>query len=197
MNSVKVVFLGTTGVGKTCIINRLTHDKFKPNTINTLGVMFVPKIISIPKSKLKVKFNIWDTAGQEKYKSLAFNYYRDADVVLLVYDVTLSYTFEQMKVWLKQVKDNVSKHVKLVLLGNKIDLIEGEMTTTLEAEEFAQENDMMFRFVSAKTGEGLSDLLEELGANFSLPKTSRKGLRSREHQIKLDKEKNSPSEGCC
>ena len=102
----KVVLIGETGVGKTSILLRYITNKFNPGQFSTIGLSYVDKIIKIDNDKI-IKLEIWDTAGQEKFRSLARAFYRNIDVGILVYDVTNKSSFEEIKkFWIKDIKDN-------------------------------------------------------------------------------------------
>ena len=107
----KVILIGETGVGKTCIIVRFISDEFK-DTISTTGASYASKIIDFEEYKKKVQYQIWDTAGQEKYRGLTKIFYKDARIVILVYDVTRRATFEEIKnYWYNQIKQNSPKDI--------------------------------------------------------------------------------------
>ena len=108
----KVVLIGRSGVGKTSIISRYTTDNFKESLMTTAGPSFNVKIMEFPEEKEKIKFEIWDTAGQEKYRSLTKIFYKDAGIAILVYDITRRETFEEIqKYWYYQVKESAPKNI--------------------------------------------------------------------------------------
>ena len=107
----KIVLIGESGVGKTCILQRYINDIINPNVMPTIGTTFSTKIIEIKEYNKKIKFELWDTAGQEKYKSLAKIFYRNADVCVFVYDITNKNSFNEIKnFWIKDVKDNIQEN---------------------------------------------------------------------------------------
>jgi len=110
--SCKVVLLGESGVGKTSIIDRFLNGRFSPDISPSQGASFGTKTIDLDDSgKKKIKFDIWDTAGQEKFRSISKIFYRDANAVIFVYDITSRNSFEELKnYWIKQVEDNTSKN---------------------------------------------------------------------------------------
>ena len=108
----KVVLIGETGVGKTCIISRYVNNSFKEQVNSTLGANFLTKSIIMEDYKQSIKFEIWDTAGQERYRALAKVFYKNAAVCVLVFDITKRKTFEELKnYWYKQIKENGPKNV--------------------------------------------------------------------------------------
>ena len=125
--TVKVVLLGETTVGKTSIISRFIKDSFDPNCITSLGASFISKNLYFPEFKKTIKFDIWDTAGQEKYRSITKMFYKDASAAILVYDITREESFLEIKnFWFKEVKENSSEDLVVALVGNKKDLYEYE-----------------------------------------------------------------------
>ena len=120
----KVVLIGESGVGKTCIINQFIYNKFDTETMSSLTAQFALKIIEFPDNK-RITFHIWDTAGQEKYRGLAGIFYKDADAVILVYDVTSKTSFDELKnYWYGQIQKIENKNVVIAVAANKSDLYE-------------------------------------------------------------------------
>ena len=120
----KVVLLGETGVGKTCLIERYTKSEFHDNFAPTLGGTFIEKEVTYKKYNKTIKFQIWDTAGQEKYRSINKLFYSDANIAILVYDITKRESFDNIRRWLDEVKEFAPKSITLILVGNKKDLEE-------------------------------------------------------------------------
>ena len=113
----KVVLLGKSGVGKTSIINRYISNSFKDSVMSTPGANFTVKKVEFPEEKEKIKFEIWDTAGQEKYKSLAKVFYNNASSCILVYDITSKPSFEDIKnYWVEELKKNAPKNTSMQLI---------------------------------------------------------------------------------
>ena len=109
---VKVVLLGESGVGKTSIISQFTANKFNPRCPTSVSAQFISKIINFPEYNKKIKFEIWDTAGQEKYRSLTKIFYKDAGAAILVYDITRKESFEEIqKYWINQIKEFAPKNI--------------------------------------------------------------------------------------
>ena len=148
---IKLVVLGDTSVGKTNLLLRYVNDKFDAHSQPSLGMDYLTKDMEIDDYNIKVQF--WDTAGQEKYRSIALSYFRAADGILLIYDLARRETFENIKDWLRDVRENSTKENKIMLVGNKIDLEEEREVTTEEGESFAKENGLFFYETSAKTNE--------------------------------------------
>ena len=151
----KVVLLGETGVGKTCLIERYTKSEFHDNFAPTLGGTFIEKEVTYKKYNKTIKFQIWDTAGQEKYRSINKLFYSDANIAILVYDITRKETFDEIKnYWYEQVKENSPKNIQIVLVGNKSDLYEFQEVPTEDVKEFADEFGVNAYECSAKTAVG-------------------------------------------
>ena len=148
---IKIVLVGESGVGKTNLLTRYTLDEFNQSAKATIGMDFTSKEVYISGYTAKAQF--WDTAGQEKYKSIARSYYKLADGVLLVYDVTRRETFDRLKSWLDELKANSSKSAKVILIGNKTDIINEKRVSTEEGKKFAIDNGMFFWETSALTND--------------------------------------------
>ena len=159
----KVVLVGESGVGKTCIIAQFTSGKFDPSTVSSLTAQFIRKTLEFPEGK-SLTFDIWDTAGQEKYRSLAKIFYKDAKAVILVYDVTNEKSFTEMKdYWYEQIKQLGDKDIILAIAANKSDLYEEKKVENEKGEAFAQEIGAIFVSTSAKNDSGIQALFDNIG----------------------------------
>jgi small GTP-binding protein len=156
----KIVMVGDSGVGKTAIVSRMSEGTFLPGHIPTVGAQFVTGNLSIDGNRLP--FELWDTAGQEVYRSLVGFYARDARGALLVVDVTSRQSFDSLAEWLKFVRGE-SPGVKLVLFANKIDMVEQRVLTNEVLKAFADQNGLDLFQGSAKTGQAVPDAFERLG----------------------------------
>ncbi|GBE79595.1 P-loop containing nucleoside triphosphate hydrolase protein [Sparassis latifolia] len=117
----KIVIMGNTGVGKTSLLHRYTHNKFDPkNTTSTTGAFFVTKKVYV--DGIKVRLQLWDTAGQERFRSMAPMYYRGANAALLLYDITNASSFDDIRGWLEELKKNCSPDLIIYIVGSKADL---------------------------------------------------------------------------
>ena len=165
--NVKVVLLGDSGVGKTCIISRYISNTFDANSASTNGASYTSKKISYDDLGKQIVLDIWDTAGQEKYKSLTKFFYKDAQVCILVYDITLKQSFDNLKdYWVAQIKENADKNLILGVAGNKSDLYENEAVPDKEAREFAKSINAIFVLTSAQNNSGVRKLFEDMGNRF-------------------------------
>ena len=161
----KIVLLGDSQVGKTSIISRITNDNFEEE-ISTIGAAFNTYMISTPSGTIQLQ--IWDTAGQEQYRSMTPMYYRSSDAILFVFDITNFPSFESIKGWIKEVQATSSNRTKFVLVGNKADL-SNKVVTLEDAQKLCSECQMCFyKEVSAKSGYNIYSLFQqvaELGLN--------------------------------
>ena len=159
---IKLLTLGETEVGKTSIVLRYSDDKFHDNKIATIGIDFKIKIIK--KGDKKIKVSIYDTAGQERFKNIVKHYYKGANGVLLIYDITKRDTFEKLEFWLEDLKENSDNlnNLFIYLIGNKNDLEERREVDFEEANKFAKEKNIPYIEVSAKTGNNIKKLFDEM-----------------------------------
>ena len=167
----KVVLLGESGVGKTCIINKFTSGIFDPEVTTSLSAQFVSKTIEFKDLKQTIKFDIWDTAGQEKYRSLAKIFYKDAKVICLCYDITSLRSFTVLKdYWYEeQVKTNSDSDAIFAVVANKNDLYEIAQVKDEEGKAFAKQIKGIFQSTSAKSDSGISALFENIGRKYFNP----------------------------
>ena len=161
----KVIFVGDSSVGKSCIINRYINDSFQ-NQVVTLGCNSLLKTITI--DKYNIKFDIWDTAGMEKFRSLNAQFYKDANIVILVYEIINLNSFNSIKnYWYNDVIENSNKNVILGLIGNKSDLyLENEEVSEEDARNYANEINAVFKLTSALNGSGINELFEILAKEY-------------------------------
>ena len=188
--TIKIVLLGETSVGKTSIISRFASNSFNPNTLSSLSAQFVSKTVEIDGKSLKL--DLWDTAGQEKYRALAKIFYKDARVIIFVYDITNEKTFEEIKnYWYNETKENVEEDVIYCLVGNKNDLYEEEKVSEKEAQEYADQINAIFKSTSALSNTGIPNLFDNvvrkiLNPNFDYKAADKK--LAEEFQKKHDEE---------
>eukprot|EP01017_Pseudomicrothorax_dubius_P031985 TRINITY_DN4139_c0_g1_i4.p1 TRINITY_DN4139_c0_g1~~TRINITY_DN4139_c0_g1_i4.p1 ORF type:complete len:210 (+),score=13.41 TRINITY_DN4139_c0_g1_i4:118-747(+) len=160
----KIVLLGDSGVGKTSIITRYVRDDFTPDGEQTNGIAFESKVVRHKNDTFKL--NIWDTAGQEKYHSLAPMYYKEAHAALLVYDVTSKTSFEVLKEWVKELREYGPPNLVIAIAGNKIDLIGQVEVDYMEASIYAKSLNALFALTSAREDKGISDLFTHIIEEF-------------------------------
>ena len=166
----KVVLLGDSGVGKTCIISRYISGAFDQNSPSTNGASYASKILTFENLNKTISLDIWDTAGQEKYKSLTKFFYKDAAVAILVYDITKKESFDNMKsYWYEQLQEFGSKNIILGVAGNKCDMYEKEEVPEGDAKQFAEKIGAFFEITSAKNNTGITDLFMNAANRFVDP----------------------------
>ena len=160
----KVVVVGDSGVGKTNLIKRFIVNIYNPNTKATVGVEFLSKSYTINDKVFKIE--IWDTAGQERYKSITAAYYKGAKGALIVYDITQKDSFENINKWMSEVRDKSTKDLKILIVGNKTDLVNERQVSTEEALSKAKELESPVMEASALDGSNVKaafyDLLKEM-----------------------------------
>lgn len=154
----KIVFMGDSGVGKSSIAERIVNDTFSVGTEATIGASYFSKCII--KDKQTYCFNIWDTAGQEKYNCLVPLYYRNSDVAIIVYDITNKKSYDNAIKRIPELRQKSSVST-IMLIGNKTDLVD-RVITTADTEVFAKENNVLFIETSAKNAFHTKDLLENM-----------------------------------
>jgi Ras-related protein Rab-8A len=156
----KILTIGESGVGKTCIAQRFVKDKFNKNHLATIGVDYFDKKLHINNKDIRLK--IWDTAGQERFKTLTAQYYKGADGILLVYDVTDEESYEKIRDWMGQITLNTKKDdIGLVLLGNKCDIQQRKVTKGM-GDKLGEELKIKYFETSALSGQGINESFEEL-----------------------------------
>ena len=161
---IKVILLGDSGVGKTCIINRYINDEFNPNSKTTLGSNASSKVIK--RGQVSYILNLWDTTGQEKYHSITNLFIKGSNIVILVYAINSLSSFEGLDFWYKSVQEKLEgENYALAVVGSKSDLIEEEeeVVSEEEAKKFAKEKNAIFKLVSSKEDpEGINNLFDTL-----------------------------------
>ena len=168
--TVKVVLLGESGVGKTSIIAQFTAGKFDPDCVTSLSAQFVSKTVEFQNVNKAIKFDIWDTAGQEKYRALAKIFYKDAKGILLVYDITDAKSFNEVKsYWYNMIKQNADPDAIVAIVANKSDLYGNEQVNNEEGKEFAKSVGAFFQSTSAKSDTGITSLFENIGQKYFNP----------------------------
>ena len=155
----KLLFLGDTSVGKTSLLLRYTEDKFD-SSLPTLGVDVKYKYLTYENKKIRL--DIWDTAGQERFRGIAKNYFRGANGIIFVFDISNKDTFNKLKVWMSDAKQNMRPGTEMVIAANKIDLEKKRAVSKETIEEFGEKNNIKIFNTSAKTGEGVGEVITDL-----------------------------------
>ena len=146
-------------VGKSNILSRYAKNTFKPNHEITIGCEFMAKNIQL-KDKI-IRIQIWDTAGQESFRSITRSYYKNSTCAFIVYDITFKKTFDNVIIWLNECRDMCYKNILICLIGNKIDLEDKREVTFEDGENFAKENNLLFFETSAKNGNNINEIFLE------------------------------------
>ena len=156
----KILTIGESGVGKTCVLRRFVENKFLKKHLATIGIDFKTKTLNINNQEIKLK--IWDTAGQERFRNITTQYYKGADGIVLVYDVTDEASYDKIRDWMEQILSNTQQdEIGLVLLGNKCDM-EPRSVTEEMGKQMADELKISYFETSALTGEGIKEAFEKL-----------------------------------
>ena len=164
---IKLIILGDTGVGKTSIINRYIENKFTDNIPSTIGSNYIGK--NLKRGDKQYVLNIWDTTGQEKYRSVTKLFVQEAKIVVLVYSINSKESFNVLDIWYKQVLDICGENIILAVVGNKTDLFDqneyedNELISEEEGKKYATDKNALFKLVSAKIDrKGINSLFDEL-----------------------------------
>ena len=199
--SCKVVLVGDTGVGKTSIIERYINNKYDENQKTTLVSSYTFKKIDIKKYNKSISLDIWDTAGQEVYRSLSKNFYLNASIAILVYDISRKASFESIRdYWHEQLKTFGEEKMVFDIVGNKTDLFQKEEVPENEARDFAKSINAGFHLVSCKDSVGIKDLFEDCGKKYlednDLTKEDSNNKKNK-NKIVLDNNKKTEKKTCC
>ena len=164
---VKVVLVGDPGVGKTCIIQRYVNNSYSEFNDSTISSTYTNKILEFKEYDKKLSLDIWDTAGQELYRAMAKNFYLNAAIGILVYDIRRRDSFDAIKnYWVDQMKESGEEDMILGIAGNKCDLFTEEEVPEEEAKKYAQSIGAIFKPTSCKESIGIDELFKECGKKY-------------------------------
>ena len=164
----KVTLIGDSGVGKSSIIGRYISGIFRGDTLTTSGANYSQKIYQ--RKNQKVRLNIWDTAGQEKFRSLGRNFYKDAYIICIIYDITNKQSFKNVQeIWYPEIEKHGEKYKILAIVGNKCDLYEDEEVEEKDINSFAEKIGGKYFLVSAKNGNGIEEMFKTLAKMYLNP----------------------------
>ncbi|KAJ3450983.1 ras-related protein rab-5c [Anaeramoeba flamelloides] len=188
----KIVLLGDLGAGKSSLSVRYSEDQFDENKEPTITTHFITKTIKLKTHK--VKLDVWDTAGEERYKSVVPTYYRSASGAIVVYDINDKGAFEKAKFWIKELFRYGEKDIIIFLVANKSDL--EHKADSVEASKYCELNCYFYFETSAKTGENVVNIFDSMARKFEYE--PRRGPEPKPFVIGLEEiEKNSKKSGCC
>ena len=163
--TIKILLLGDSNVGKTLLIGKFIKDDFSENTLNTIGLDLKCKSLILEDKKINVQ--LWDTAGQEKYKSMTTSYYRGVNIIIVVFDVTKQESFNHVKNWIADIDKFARPNVMKILVGNKIDLINERVISNEEGKKLSQQFKIKFFETSAKSSEGVKEMFESVCKDYT------------------------------
>ena len=201
---IKLLLIGDSGVGKSCLLLRFSDGSFTTSFITTIGIDF--KIRTIELDGKRIKLQIWDTAGQERYRAITSAYYRGAIGALLLYDVTAALTFNSLSRWLQELRENADSNIVVMLVGNKCDLQELRAVSTEEGVEFSKSENLLFIETSARDStnvqESFTTLITEVVRRLSKNdlkdnKTVAPGQPEKGVSITHQENHNESGKGCC
>ena len=189
----KVVLVGESGVGKTSIIKQFTAHSFDPDCQASISSQFSSKVVNINDTKKAIRFDLWDTAGQEKYRSLAKIFYKDARIIIFVYEITNKKSFEGLQnYWYQQVNSSCLPNVIFALVGNKNDLYNISEVNEEEAMKWADSIGAIFQTTSALSNTGIDVLFQLVGKKFLNPNfdyKSEEDLKKQQYEKKKEDQK--------
>ena len=200
----KYIIIGDASVGKSNLLMKFAHNKFTDEYQTTIGVEFGAKNIHINDQIYRIQ--IWDTAGQENFRSITRAYFKNCVCAMVVYDITCRKSFENIQNWLQDVHDQSPETVLIALIGNKIDLEDKRIVSTEEGEEYAIQNGLLFMETSAKSGEGVEEIFKKtaqeiekkINDNYYDLNSETCGIkRGKTNNINLNDTKNKDKKGCC
>ena len=170
INNYKIVIIGDINVGKTSILSRFRYGSFEPAYMPTLGIDFFTKNLFYEDKTIRLI--LWDTAGQERFRSLIPSYLKNADCIVIVFDLSNKNSFISLNHWLESAKDNTIEGTIFLICGNKSDLKEKRAVTNEEINQYIEKNDLLYVECSARNGEGIKELFNTIAkslgeANFA------------------------------
>ena len=187
----KLMVIGESKVGKTSLIKRFTKDQFGGVYLTTVGMDFQDKIIGIENKK--VRLQVWDSAGQERFRNITKSYFQSSDGLLVVYDIADKESFEKISFWMNSIKNYAPENVKLILVGNKCDLVNERQVSFEEGENYAKKYNIKFFEASAKDGTNVNELFFYL-ANEIYQNDKTKG---KDKGVKIESGNKKGKKKCC
>lgn len=191
----KIVVIGDSGVGKSCLINQYINGTFHNTYISTIGVDFFVKEKTVDDKR--VKLQIWDTAGQERFRTITYSYYRHADAVILVYDVTNLETLNNLDHWMSEIRRFISEHVPIILIANKIDLVKDSVTSTLDGQKVATKYNLSFFELSALDRDKIDMTMSYLTSKMINKRSERSNILDDKDTVRVSSSDVASRGRCC
>lgn len=193
----KVVVIGDSGVGKSNLLSRFTRNEFNLESKSTIGVEFATRSVSLEGKTIKAQ--IWDTAGQERYRAITSAYYRGAVGALVVYDITKVESFENVKKWLDELKENATADITMMLVGNKIDLgTQARVIGTEQGKTFAEQNGISFMEASALTSSNVEASFHQILSEIYHKKAHKEQeQQAASNSVNVNQAADKKKGGCC
>lgn len=198
---IKLLLIGDSGVGKSCLLLRFCDDAWTPSFITTIGIDF--KIRTIELDGKRIKLQIWDTAGQERFRTITTAYYRGAMGILLVYDVTDERSFNNIRTWHANIEQHASEGVNKILIGNKSDWTDKRAVTEEQGRELANELGIKFMETSAKINEGVEEAFFTLARDIkarlidSQADSAVPAMSAGDGSVKVNQPQSQTTSNCC
>ena len=188
----KILLLGDTSVGKTCFLLRYTDKIFEESHISTIGLDYRLKSMTLKNGK-NIKLQIWDTSGQERFRAITKNYYKQANGILLMYDITNEKSFSNIQNWITQIKEETSSNIVLFIIGNKIDLEDQRKITYENGKNLAKQYQYPFFEASSKSAININEIFDNMAENVDevFSKVVKKSLLIKKNKVYKAKT------GCC
>mmetsp|Transcript_45860 Transcript_45860/g.107617 ORF Transcript_45860/g.107617 Transcript_45860/m.107617 type:complete len:212 (+) Transcript_45860:204-839(+) len=194
---VKLLLIGDSGVGKSCLLLRFSDDSFTTSFITTIGIDF--KIRQIEQDGKRLKLQIWDTAGQERFRTITTAYYRGAMGILLVYDVTDEQSFQNIRNWMGQIAQYAASNVNKILVGNKCDMLDKKVIETARGQALADEYGIAFYETSAKNNinvdKAFTDIAKDVMVRL-MEQEGKEGAAKKSGTVDI-KQGGTAKKGCC